>query len=49
MSGDFYGPGAGKMAMKGNVIKFGLEEFNKETKDLLWNKSSEAIKEDFLI
>ena len=51
MSGDFYGPGSGKMAMKGNVIKFGLEEFynNKETKDLLWNKSSEAIKEDFLI
>ena len=51
MSGDFYGPGSGKMAMKGNVIKFGLEEFynNKETKDLLWNKSSEAIEEDFLI
>ena len=51
MSGDFYGPGSGKMAMKGNVIKFGLEEYynNKETKDLLWNKSSEAIKEDFLI
>jgi len=51
MSGEFYGPGSGKMAMKGNVIKFGLEEFynNKETKDLLWNKSSEAIEEDFLI
>ncbi len=51
MSGDFYGPGSGKMAMKGDVIKFGLEEFynNKETKDLLWNKSSEAIEEDFLI
>jgi hypothetical protein len=36
---------------KGPVIKFGLEDFynNQETKDLLWNKSCEAIEEDFII
>ena len=34
-----------------NNAEKNLKEFynNKETKDLLWNKSSEAIKEDFLI
>ena len=51
MSGDFYGPGSGKMDMKGPVVKFGLEEFyeNRKTKGLLWNKSCEAIEEDFII
>ena len=51
MSGDFYGPGSGKMDMKGPVVKFGLEEFydNRETKDLLWEKSCDAIGEDFII
>ena len=51
MSGDFYGPGSGKMDMKGPVVKFGLEEFydNRKTKDLLWNKSCDAIGEDFII
>ena len=51
MSGDFYGPGSGKMDMKGPVVKFDLEELydNRETKDLLWNKSCEAIGQDFLI
>jgi NAD(P)-dependent dehydrogenase (short-subunit alcohol dehydrogenase family) len=50
-SGEFYGPGSGKMDMKGQVIKFDLEKFynNKETKDLLWGKSCEAIGEDFKI
>ena len=50
-SGEFYGPGKGKMDGKGPVIKFDLEDFydNKETKYLLWNKSCEAIGEDFLI
>ncbi|MBT4149981.1 MAG: SDR family NAD(P)-dependent oxidoreductase [Candidatus Marinimicrobia bacterium] len=51
MSGDFYGPGSGKMDMKGPVVKFGLEEFydNRKTKDLLWNKSCDAIGEDFIL
>ena len=51
MSGDFYGPGSGKMDMKGPVVKFGLEEFydNRKTKDLLWEKSCDAIGEDFII
>ena len=50
-SGDFYGPGKGRMDMKGPVVKFNLEEFydNRTTKDLLWNKSCEAIGEDFII
>jgi NAD(P)-dependent dehydrogenase (short-subunit alcohol dehydrogenase family) len=50
-SGEFYGPGKGKMDGKGPVIKFNLEEFynNKETKDLLWNKSCDAIGENFII
>ena len=50
-SGEFYGPGKGKMDGKGPVVKFELEDFydNKESKDLLWNKSCEAIGEDFLI
>ena len=48
-SGEFYGPGAGRMAMKGPVIRFGLEKFynNRETMNLLWNKSCEAIEEEF--
>jgi len=51
MSGDFYGPGSGKMAMKGEVIKFALEKFydNRNTRNLLWNKSCEAIDQDFII
>ena len=51
MSGDFYGPGSGKMAIKGEVVKFGLEKFynNEKTKNLLWNKSCEAIGQDFIV
>ena len=49
--GDFVGPGAGKFAIKGPVVTFALEAFydNRETKDLLWQKSCEAIGEDFVI
>ena len=53
MSGQFVGPGMGGMftAMKGRAESFPLEEFydNRFTKDLLWKKSCEAIKEDFEI
>jgi hypothetical protein len=37
--------------MKGPVVKFNLEDFynNRQTKDLLWSKSCEAIGEDFNI
>ena len=51
MSGDFYGPGSGKMAIKGEVVKFGLEKFynNEKTKNLLWNKSCEAIGQNFIV
>jgi len=50
-SGDFIGPGAGRMAANGPVITFALEDFynNAETRDLLWHKSCEAIGEDFQI
>ncbi|NQV49399.1 MAG: SDR family NAD(P)-dependent oxidoreductase [Candidatus Marinimicrobia bacterium] len=50
-SGDFIGPGAGRMAMKGPVVTFALEDFynNIETRELLWSKSCEAIAEDFVI
>ena len=50
-SGEFYGPGTGMFALKGPVIKFGLEKFynNRETKDLLWTKSCEAIGEEFVV
>ncbi|MCB1145312.1 MAG: SDR family NAD(P)-dependent oxidoreductase [Leptospiraceae bacterium] len=50
-SGEFYGPGKGVMAMKGKAIAFGLEPFydNEETRSMLWQKSCEAIGEDFNI
>ena len=48
-SGDFIGPGKGRMAMKGPVVNFSLEDFydNPETRELLWSKSNEAIGESF--
>ena len=48
-SGEFVGPGAGRMAIKGPVKRFALDPFckKKEVKDLLWEKSCEAIGEDF--
>ena len=50
-SGDFIGPGKGKMAIKGPVVHFALEDFydNQETRELLWSKSCEAIGDDFHI
>ena len=50
-SGDFFGPGSGKMAGKGPVIKFNIEQSSNtdKNKDLLWSKSCEAIGEDFVI
>ncbi len=44
-SGQFYGPGKGMAAYKGAAEPFDLEPFydNTETRDLLWNKSEEAI------
>jgi len=50
-SGEFYGPGKGKMDGKGPAIMFKLENFydNRESKDLLWEKSCEAIEEKFKI
>jgi protochlorophyllide reductase len=51
MSGNFMGPGSGKMAAKGPVVTFALEDFynNQTTRDLLWAKSCEAIGEAFEI
>ncbi|MEM7179955.1 MAG: SDR family NAD(P)-dependent oxidoreductase [Spirochaetota bacterium] len=50
-SGDFFGPGDGMLAMKGEAKPFALEKFynNRETIDLLWNKSNEAIGEPFAL
>ena len=50
-SGSFYGPGTGVPAAKGEVIHFDLESFydNPVTKKLLWEKSCEAIGEEFVI
>ena len=48
-SGEFIGPGAGRMAIKGPVKRFPLDPIcnKKEVKELLWTKSCEAIGEDF--
>ena len=50
-SGDFYGPGSGAFAPKGKAERFDLEPSydNPETKNLLWEKSCEAIGEKFEI
>lgn len=50
-SGVFIGPGSGKFALKGEVVKFPLESFydNQAIRDMLWQKSCEAIGEDFVI
>jgi NAD(P)-dependent dehydrogenase (short-subunit alcohol dehydrogenase family) len=47
--GAFYGPGLGMMASKGEAKPYALEPQydNPETRDLLWNKSCEAIGEAF--
>lgn len=43
-SGQFYGPGSGATAMRGEAKPFALESFydNDATRDLLWSKSEEA-------
>lgn len=50
-SGQFYGPGAGATAMKGEAKPFALESYydNAETRELLWAKSEEAIGQEFVI
>lgn len=50
-SGEFYGPGKGTFAMKGKAVMFPLESFydNEQTRELLWQKSCEAIGERFEI
>lgn len=50
-SGQFYGPGSGNTAFRGEAKPFALESFydNAETRDLLWSKSEEAIGGTFSI
>lgn len=50
-SGQFYGPGSGSFAYKGNAEPFELESFydNSETRELLWQESEAAIGEDFTL
>lgn len=50
-SGQFYGPGSGTTAMKGEAKPFALEPYydNEDTRELLWRKSTEAIGRDFVI
>jgi len=49
--GSFYGPGSRMTSAKGKPIRFELESFydNDKTKKLLWEKSCNAIGEDFNI
>ena len=44
-SGQFYGPGKGMMALKGQAEPFALEPLydNEETRNMLWEKSNEAV------
>ena len=48
-SGEFWGPGSGMMATKGEAKPFPLEKQydNQETRDLIWSKSCEAIGKAF--
>ncbi|MBN4059582.1 SDR family NAD(P)-dependent oxidoreductase [Acidimicrobium ferrooxidans] len=50
-SGQFYGPGSGAMAMRGKAEPFALETYydNDQTRDLLWQKSEEAVGGAFTI
>ncbi len=50
-SGQFYGPGSGAIAFRGQAKPFALEDFydNAETHELLWSKSEEAIGSSFTI
>ena len=48
-SGEFYGPGSGMMASKGEAKPFPLEKQydNPEIREMIWRKSCEAIGKDF--
>ena len=48
-SGEFWGPGSGMMASKGEAKPFGMEKQynNATTKDMIWSKSCEAIGKSF--
>ena len=50
-SGEFWGPGSGMMATKGEAKPFGMEKQydNETTKEMIWSKSCAAIGKDFLI
>ena len=50
-SGDFWGPGSIPIASKGKTTPFALEKQynNPETRELLWNKSTEAIGKEFIL
>ena len=50
-SGQFWGPGSSPISSKGKARPFALEKQynNRETKEMLWNKSCEAIGKEFLI
>ena len=48
-SGEFWGPGSGMMASKGEAKPFGMEkQYNNDTtKEMIWSKSCEAIGKAF--
>jgi NAD(P)-dependent dehydrogenase (short-subunit alcohol dehydrogenase family) len=50
-SGEFYGPGSGMMASKGEAKPFPMESQydNAETIEMIWDKSCAAIGKDFLL
>jgi NAD(P)-dependent dehydrogenase (short-subunit alcohol dehydrogenase family) len=50
-SGEFWGPGSGMNAMKGEAKPFALEKQydNPEIHELIWSKSCEAIGKEFVI
>lgn len=50
-SGEFWGPGSGMMASKGEAKPFALEKQydNPTTREMIWSKSCEAIGKDFEI
>ena len=50
-SGEFWGPGSGMMASKGEAKPFALEKQynNPEAKEMIWTKSCEAIGKEFVI
>ena len=51
VSGQFYGPGSSATSMKGEAKPFALERYydNAATRDLLWQKSEEAVGGPFAV